>query len=40
MAELILDGRSTTADISAYSPNRFAEGRPIHGENPYGTFWR
>jgi sarcosine oxidase subunit beta len=40
LAELILDGRSTTADISAYSPDRFAEGRRIQGEHPYGTFWR
>jgi Glycine/D-amino acid oxidases (deaminating) len=40
MAELILDGRATTVDIAAYSLDRFAEGRLLVGEHPYGTFWR
>jgi sarcosine oxidase subunit beta len=40
LAELILDGRSVTADLSAYDLSRFAEGRRIQGEHPYGTFWR
>jgi sarcosine oxidase subunit beta len=40
LAELILDGRTTTADISAYGPERFAEGRPLVGEHPYGALWR
>lgn len=40
MAELILDGRATTVDISAYGLDRFAQGRPLVGEHPYGTFWR
>jgi len=40
LAELILDGRTTTADISAYSLERFAEGRLLVGEHPYGQLWR
>jgi sarcosine oxidase subunit beta len=40
LAELILDGRTTTADISAYGLERFAAGRPLVGEHPYGDLWR
>jgi glycine/D-amino acid oxidase-like deaminating enzyme len=40
MAELIVDGRATTADISAYTLERFEEGRPLVGEHPYGLLWR
>jgi sarcosine oxidase subunit beta len=40
LAELILDGRATTADISGYSLDRFAAGRPLVGEHPYGKLWR
>ena len=40
LAELILDGRSTTADISAYGLERFAAGRPLVGEHSYGALWR
>ena len=40
LAELILDGRSTTVDISGYSLDRFATGRPLVGEHPYGKLWR
>jgi sarcosine oxidase subunit beta len=40
LAELILDGRTTTADISAYGLERFAAGRPLVGEHPYGVLWR
>ncbi len=40
LAELILDGHTTTADISAYSLKRFAEGRPLIGEHSYGSLWR
>jgi sarcosine oxidase subunit beta len=35
MSELILDGRATTVDLSIYSPARFAEGKPVSGEDPY-----
>ncbi|MEK6719066.1 MAG: FAD-binding oxidoreductase [Chloroflexota bacterium] len=40
LAELILDGRSRTVDLSAYALRRFAEGRPLVGEHPYGLLWR
>jgi sarcosine oxidase subunit beta len=40
MSELILDGRATTVDISAYGLARFAEGRPLVGEHPYDALWR
>ncbi len=40
LAELILDGRTTTADISGYAPDRFATGRPLVAEHPYGVLWR
>jgi sarcosine oxidase, subunit beta len=35
MAELLLDGRSTTVDISAFCPSRFAKGKPIKAEFEY-----
>ncbi len=40
MIELILDGQARTVDISVYSPARFAEGRRVVGEHPYGSQWR
>jgi len=35
MSELLLDGRSTTVDITAFRPSRFAEGMPIKAECEY-----
>jgi glycine/D-amino acid oxidase-like deaminating enzyme len=35
MSELILDGTSGTVDISAFRPQRFAEGQPIEAEYEY-----
>jgi sarcosine oxidase subunit beta len=40
LAELILDGRAKTVDISGYALDRFAAGRPLVGEHPYGQLWR
>jgi len=40
MAELIVDGRATTADISAFGLRRFLEGKHLEGEHPYETQWR
>jgi sarcosine oxidase subunit beta len=40
LSELILDGRATTVDIAPYSLDRFAAGRLLVGEHPYGTLWR
>lgn len=38
MSELILDGAAQTVDISALSPDRFANGSLIKGN--YDTIWR
>ena len=35
LAELITEGPARTVDISAFRPERFAEGRPIAGRHPY-----
>jgi sarcosine oxidase subunit beta len=40
LAELILDGRATTVDISGYGLDRFATGRLLVGDHPYGKLWR
>ncbi len=40
LAELILDGRATTVDIAGYRLDRFAEGRQLTGDHPYGKLWR
>ncbi len=40
LAELILDGEATTVDISGYSLDRFADGRLLVGDHPYGNLWR
>ncbi len=40
LAEWILDGRPTTVDITPYRLGRFAEGRRLLGEHPYGSLWR
>ena len=39
LAEWILDGRPATVDITPYDSRRFAEGRPLVGEHPYGALW-
>ncbi len=36
MAELILDGKAKTVDISDFYPERFAEGKPVHVLHEYG----
>ena len=40
MAELIVDGRATTVDITDFALERFAVGRPLVGRHPYGHLWR
>lgn len=40
LAELILDGRASTVDISGYALDRFAQGRLLVGDHPYGRLWR
>ncbi len=40
LAELILDGKSKTVDISPFHFERFAEGNLIKGEFEYGNIWK
>lgn len=40
MAELIVDGKSMTADISPFDPQRFSGGSALRGEHAYESFWR
>jgi sarcosine oxidase subunit beta len=37
IAEKLLDGRTTLVDIDLFSPNRFAEGRPISSPHSYSV---
>ena len=39
MTEWILDGLPATVNIRPFSLSRFAEGRPLAGEHPYGPLW-
>jgi sarcosine oxidase, subunit beta len=40
ISELIVDGRPHSVDISAFTPSRFAAGRLLTGDHPYGALWR
>ncbi|MCQ3938325.1 MAG: hypothetical protein DPW18_14940 [Chloroflexi bacterium] len=40
MAELILDGKPKTVDITPFRFERFAEGKLLEGEYAYGHLWR
>ncbi len=40
VAELILDGAAASADISMFDPGRFAAGKQLRGDHPYGDLWR
>jgi sarcosine oxidase subunit beta len=40
MTELILDGKSQTVDISAFTLQRFIEGKPLVGDNAYENMWK
>jgi sarcosine oxidase subunit beta len=40
MAELILDGRAATVDISAFTLRRFETGQLLKGEHAYPALWR
>ncbi len=39
MAELVLDGKAKTVDISIFAPQRFAEGKQVIGEHAYSSTW-
>jgi sarcosine oxidase, subunit beta len=40
MAEWVVDGAPATVDLRPYALERFAAGRLLVGEHPYGTMWR
>ena len=40
VSELALDGRAKSVDISIFDPGRFAAGKPLRGDHPYGDLWR
>jgi sarcosine oxidase subunit beta len=40
ISELILDGESHSVDISAFDAGRFAAGKPLSADHPYGDLWR
>ncbi|HLB44091.1 MAG TPA: FAD-binding oxidoreductase, partial [Candidatus Limnocylindrales bacterium] len=40
ISELILDGAAHSMDISPFDAGRFAAGKPLRGEHPYGDLWR
>ncbi len=40
ISELILDGEAKSVDISRFDAGRFAAGKPLRGEHPYGDLWR
>src|SRR4051794_32450568 len=40
ISELVLDGSSHSVDITAFDPGRFAAGKPLSADHPYGDLWR
>jgi sarcosine oxidase subunit beta len=40
MAELVTKGQAETADITPFRLSRYAEGKPLVGEHPYGELWK
>jgi glycine/D-amino acid oxidase-like deaminating enzyme len=40
MAEWILDGYPSIADVTGFGLARFERGEHLHGENPYAAIWR
>jgi len=39
ISELILDGGAQSVDITPFDPGRFAAGRPLVADHPYGDLW-
>lgn len=39
MAELIVDGKAESVDISPFKLGRFSEGKLLEGEHPYTSIW-
>ena len=40
ISELILDGAAHSVDISLFDAGRFAAGKPLSADHPYGDLWR
>ena len=40
VSELALDGTAKSVDVSMFDPGRFAAGKPLRGDHPYGDLWR
>jgi glycine/D-amino acid oxidase-like deaminating enzyme len=40
VSEIVLDGASVSVDVTPFDPARFAAGRPLRAEHPYGDLWR
>lgn len=40
ISEVVLDGAAHSVDISLFDPGRFAHGKPLRGDHPYGDLWR
>ncbi|HEX5451584.1 MAG TPA: FAD-binding oxidoreductase [Candidatus Limnocylindrales bacterium] len=40
ISELILDGEARSVDLTPFDAGRFAAGRELRGEHPYGSLWR
>ena len=40
ISEIVLDGAAHSVDISMFDPGRFAAGKPLRGDHPYGDLWR
>jgi sarcosine oxidase subunit beta len=40
ISEVVLDGSAKSVDISLFDPGRFAAGKPLRGDHPYGDLWR
>jgi len=40
VSELILDGKASAVDISAFTPKRFERGEHLKGDDDYGVLWR
>jgi glycine/D-amino acid oxidase-like deaminating enzyme len=40
ISEVVLDGGAKSVDISLFDPGRFAAGKPLRGDHPYGDLWR
>jgi sarcosine oxidase subunit beta len=40
ISEVVLDGAAHSVDVSLFDPGRFAAGKPLRGDHPYGDLWR